>query len=286
MKHLDDLYFWIAEREHIRNRKELGLPRPWTTDPILHEYRFCNVHRDDDTVTRWIHDNWLYPHMFDSNVQYAMIIARMVNHPDTLHELGYPMAWDPDHFMRVLSSRKSMGHKVWTTAYMITGGYSKGGESKEVIIARVLTAAFDKLLKDPIVRGDTLAKAAVKIRSPGIGTFLVGQAIADIKHSDLLIGADDWETWCAVGPGSTAGLNYLHDRPVATSLSDKQFQDEVLAIRELIFSEVGRDIDAQNVQNCLCEFSKYVRTKYYGGAPKSRYTPAKAAELLPPQPSR
>ena len=37
------LLAWIVERESIRRKKERGLPRPWTLDPVLDGYRFCNV---------------------------------------------------------------------------------------------------------------------------------------------------------------------------------------------------------------------------------------------------
>lgn len=274
MKHLEDLLFWIEERESIRIKKELGLPRPWTNDPILHEWRFCNVYREDDVVTRWIHTNWLLPNRNSSGLPFAMVVARMVNRPETLEDLGFPSRWSSTHFIRTIQARKVQKKKVWTNAYMITGGYSEGGESKEVIIARVLDAAYLKLQKEPILVTDTLASACEKIKSPGIGSFLAAQAVADIKFSPWLEKAEDWDTWCAIGPGSTAGLNYLHERPPTKTLTEDQFRAEVNEVRTIIERNSGIIIDAQNVQNCLCEFSKYVRTKYYGGRPKSLYTPA------------
>lgn len=274
MKHLEDLLYWITERESIRVKKELGLPRPWTADTILDQYRFCNVHREDDVVTKWIHENWLRPNANSTTLPFAMVVARMVNRPETLYDMGYPQRWSSTHFIRTIQARKIRKEKVWTQAYMITGGYSEGGETKEVIIARVLDGAYLKMQKNPILKGDTLEKASEKIMSPGIGSFLSAQAIADIKFSPWLLDAEDWMTWCAPGPGSTAGLNYLYERPPTKTLPLVQFRDEVNTIREIVMVETGRQICAQNTQNCLCEFSKYVRTKYYGGRPKSRYTPA------------
>jgi alpha-glutamyl/putrescinyl thymine pyrophosphorylase clade 1 len=40
----------MRERETIRLRRAQGLPRPWTADPILHSYRFCNIKREDDAL--------------------------------------------------------------------------------------------------------------------------------------------------------------------------------------------------------------------------------------------
>ena len=48
----DAFWYWINERHQIYLRKQAD-PKgwPWTSDPILQEYRFCNVFRELDTVT-------------------------------------------------------------------------------------------------------------------------------------------------------------------------------------------------------------------------------------------
>lgn len=277
MNYLDDLMFWVGERERIRRKKEAGIARPWTDDPILHAYRFCNVERERDKVTQWIHGNWLHPNYGDPTVTLAMVIARMINHPETLEELGFPHGgWTTKyvrHFLDTFNRRRDAGLKSWTSAYMITGGYSAGGETKEVIIARVIDRCNGKLHENWIRRGDTLAEAAAKITSPGIGTFLSAQIIADLKFARILEEASDWWTWCAVGPGSTIGLNFLHDREHKKSIPQKQFMTEVNEVRNIL-RDAGVYLDAQNTQNVLCEFHKYVKAKYYGGRLKSTYTPA------------
>jgi hypothetical protein len=274
MKHLPDLKHWVLEREYIRIRKEAGEVRPYTGDVILNEYRFCNVRREDDKVTRWIHRHFLAKGIGHDNLVFATALARMVNLPETLADIGFPVEWAPYSFIEAIAKRKTTGAKVWTSAYMITGGYSAGGEAKEVIIARVLSKLYDQLVANPINKRDTLESADKKLVVPGIGTFLRGQIIADLKMLDMpLQFAPDWDTWCGVGPGSTAGLNYLYDRP-QKAIGETQFRKEVNEVRKIIYAETGMMLCAQNTQNVMCEFSKYVRTKYYGGKPKARYTPA------------
>lgn len=46
-------FAYAREREAIRLRRAKGT-RPLTQDPILAQYRFCNVEREHDTVTRWL----------------------------------------------------------------------------------------------------------------------------------------------------------------------------------------------------------------------------------------
>ncbi len=274
MKYLDDLLYWINERDRMRIRKNEGA-LPYSQDPIMAGTRWCNVRREDDRVTRWIHDNWLSRNTQPDVMTFAMTVARMVNWPDTLEELGFPYDWSPDQFAAVLKGRKGRGDKVWTSAYMITGGYSAGGESKEVIIARVLDGAHKKLFdrKGRITSDDTLESAWYKLQSPGIGSFLAAQIVADLKHAHPLRHAKDWNYWCAVGPGSTKGLNFLHDRPQEYSINQKDFVNEVNEVRDLLRHSAWV-LDAQNVQNCLCEFHKFIKIKYFGGRAKSRYTAA------------
>lgn len=52
MRPYERLCYWVAEREQIRNRNEAGQSAPWTADPILETYRFTNVRRRDDRVSR------------------------------------------------------------------------------------------------------------------------------------------------------------------------------------------------------------------------------------------
>src|SRR5947207_15295340 len=110
---------WINERESIRKKKDAGLPKPWTRDPVLRGFRFCNVHREDDSVTRWLKQTWRDPHANDRLLWHAMMIARSTNWPDTLAECGWPEAWDKRKaiFVAHLRARQARGDKVFTGAY-------------------------------------------------------------------------------------------------------------------------------------------------------------------------
>lgn len=272
MKYLDDLLFWVGERERIRIQRERGDKGPYTHDPVLQTYRFCNVRREDDRVTKWVHRWWLEPNSNNPNVEFAMGIARMVNLPDTLVEIGFPHIWDKTKFIEAIAARKGQGLKCWTSAYMITGGYSAGGEAKEVIIARVLQGLYDNFNTTHgfIASGDSLETMATKLITPGIGSFLSGQIVADIKWLPHHRKAKDWLTWCTPGPGSMLGLSMIYDK-VGYTWSVEEFQSKVWEVREIL-RQSGTELDAQNTQNCLCELSKYIRAKHFGARLKSTYT--------------
>lgn len=259
---------WIREREGIREKKETGQPRPWTTDAILNTYRFCNVRREDDRVTRWIRRNWSRPN--DPNLVLAMAIARLVNWPDTLEKLGYPEDWDPRHFVNTINQRTFSGHKTWSSAYIVsTNG---NAIAKPVYVAQTVL--------DPIAtrcRGQgwptPLQPLYNALRAvPGVGSFIAGQIAADLKN---VIGspwydASDWFTFVVPGPGSRRGLARLIGKPAPYSLNDKQFYEN-FDLAQIAAEEVFPDLCAQDVQNCLCEFDKYMRVKLREGKPRQHY---------------
>lgn len=50
-----DLYWYFAaERQRVFERRTTGQPPPWTDDPILREFKFCNVYRAADRVSQYM----------------------------------------------------------------------------------------------------------------------------------------------------------------------------------------------------------------------------------------
>lgn len=45
---------WCRERESIRMKREVGLPPPWSADPVFQRGRFLNVFREDDKGSKAI----------------------------------------------------------------------------------------------------------------------------------------------------------------------------------------------------------------------------------------
>jgi len=77
---LDRYFYWLHERENIRIRKEeRGDPPPWTDDPILQEFKFCQVFREDDRTTRWFRTHMRDPLQNKPEVLMATIIFRWFN---------------------------------------------------------------------------------------------------------------------------------------------------------------------------------------------------------------
>lgn len=263
------LAYWMLEREVIHTKKERGDSKPWTQDPILQSYRFCNVRREDDTVTKWFAANWRNERYWNEpNFVPAIILGRTINWPDTLDYIGFPHVWSRRYVHACLENLLAKGNKVWTGAYMITAGPT--GVSKAEWVTGNADAYFkdaDRFLKDRT--GWTLEEVWRALQKyPCVGPFIAGQIVADLKYTPILGYAKDWNNWAPVGPGSRRGLNRLHDRHLKFPLTQNAGLSEMLLVR----AELGRsDLCLHDIQNCLCEFDKYMRVKNNEGRPRATY---------------
>lgn len=264
---LGELAYWMRERQKIHDLKMEGVPRPWTKDPILRSFKFCNVKREDDRVTQWFAKNWRNEKYWEEpNFIPAMMLGRTINWPDTLEYIGFPSVWDKDEYCRKLDAYQGKGNKVYTGAYMITAGPT--GIRKNAWV----TGNADYYFKNPPDLDPFSIQKSWEIiinnKYPCVGPFIAGQIIADLKQTMVLCEAKDWFTWAALGPGSARGLNRLHGRKLSNPLTQAYGLKEMLEVKEYL----GRgDLCLQDIQNCLCEFDKWQRVKLGQGKPRSSY---------------
>ena len=277
------LVYFIVEREAVRQCRESGVKGPWTKDPILKEWKFCNVRREDDRVTKWIAKNWRDNHHTEPDLWFAMVVARFINWPETLNYLGFPIPWDRVHFLKAMHDFKASGKKVYTGAYMVRADMDHANkyEYQEEV---VFTPLWDKREYLRPKQGDSLNGFHMTLGMfHGLGSFMAAQVVADMKYVPPLVHAGDWNTFAASGPGSRRGLNRVMGREVDAKWREEEWRLALSRLQnelnpELTCSGVGT-LHAQDIQNCLCEFDKYERVKWNEGQPRSRFRPTK--EPLP-----
>lgn len=278
MSPMERLIYWIKERQSIYVKKEAKERKPWTDCKILQSYRFCNVYREQDTVTKWISDHWRKPYAGHEDLWFAMAVARWVNWPDTLEAIMIEnvLPWDPKAFISTLKELSSQGEKVWTGAYMI--GTQGNAKDKPLFIAEdVLTPLWnnrEKLRPQPT---DTLHQFAQRIIAvKNQGKFMVGQIVADIKYDKLcpLFKAKDWHTFAVSGPGSRRGMNRLLGKPLDGNWNEAIWHSHLMTTRNYINMQIKGiqpALHAQDCQSALCEFDKFERVLWGQGKPRSKY---------------
>lgn len=250
---LHKLVYWIKEREQMRIRKEAGGKWPFSEDPVMANNRYTNVHREDDKVTKWLADNWRKP---NAELTKWTCLARMVNYIPTLEEIDKDSyhEWGTFDIAETLRERVARGEKTWSSAYMITTCGKKMDK-----IDYVVNWVSDKA---PEVSDYTTCGEAFKklITVDGLGSFLAGQIIADLKHvkTSRLATSPDFNSFSVPGPGSLRGLSALYGKTITPPLYANAIWVAWDHVEPLLPPEL-QDLSMQDLQNSFCEFSKYVR---------------------------
>lgn len=279
---LGEFVAFILERERIRAAKESGAQRPWTKDPVLAQYSFCNVRREDDRVTRWVASRIREPFADHPNLWVMLCIARQINWPETLAELvadkrAWPtMAlskWDPEALRYVLLARGARGEQVYTGAYMLNcnwGPHYEGPRDKPAFTAHRVLASVTSgpvgvelaEVMSPRYKNRTCHKVAELLSAGhGWGGFMAAQVVADLKYTRYLQNAEDFMTFALSGPGSRRGLNVVMGAAPDSAWREEDWLGCLLELQAQTVRKMPKlpALHAQDLQNCLCEFYKYTR---------------------------
>lgn len=267
-----ELVAFIKERESIRLKKEAGKPRPWTKDPILDKYRFCNVHREDDRMTRQLRG---IADVQDVNTHVDLwfwwIVARLFNKDQTMAAInGATLSFKPEAMRKALKKQREK-YTIFNAAYIVsTNGVRM--DKVDYLIDRVLTPlwAARKVLR-PLPTYTLAGYHASIMQFDGLGSFIAAQVVADLKYMEPLKSAEDWWTFAASGPGSRRGLNRVCDNPPTQAWKENEWRHELANLGSLVAERLPFQLHDQDLQNCLCEFDKYERARLGEGTPKQIY---------------
>lgn len=243
--------YWILEREKQRKNKESMEMIAGSTDPILKKYHFCNVRREDDRGTKELRAVVLRLVKDKESLPWAYTLARLLNRASSLEtllldgELG-------------LKRRRAEGGKIFHTAYVVS---TCGLKMDKITYINKVADAVLKLPHRTSCEGMYNVLRTVK----GLGSFLAGQIVADLKNDRYLVDAPDKETWSCIGPGSKKGLEFIFS---GLRVTDSAYGEVMAFLCNNLLKDGVKELGLhrQDLQNCLCEFSKYMqyRTNYEG----------------------
>ena len=265
--------YWVKEREKIRDSKLVCKEPPWTDDEILNTYKFCNVRRMDDKVSRWLLLRWYGPHFNHENMVVAVTLARHLNNIPTLSEVGFPVNWCPRKIESLLDERQKAGLRNYSGAYMITARYGRDRppETKQY---QTINRVCQPLVDNPpeIVRDSMQETWKILINYMGFSSFIAGQVVADLRWSMEGSWSDRYD-WSPVGPGSQRGLNRYLGRDIKTKVTEDELNSFISSKLKFMSRRESypEDLESIDIQNTLCEYDKYCRVLFNEGKPKQKY---------------
>lgn len=273
----DRFLYWISERESIRKKREKNLPAPWTDDEILQRYRFCNVRRMDDKVSRWLLTNWYEPYFNHPNILAAVALARFFNKPESLGLIA-PFLFDDEIGWGIIETTLRASKKngpVFNGAYMVRGNSTKSPDKIGTVVDEYVRPLVESSKEGRIVYPESMEKTHSTISCfYGFGSFMAGQVVADLRWAVSGTWLDR-KKWAPIGPGSARGLNRLYGFSPKSSQSKQEFEGMLEDTISLCYKRVPKSIssrcEAIDFQNCLCEFDKYERALGGEGKPKQLY---------------
>ena len=302
-KALQKMLWYMEMRQGMYLRRLAGEPFPWTKDPILRDYRLENVFRELDRVTVWIRENWREPYRKHPNLWLAMALARGINWPDTLAEIGFPERWNPPHVLDVLEKRLARGLKTFTSVYRLQ--HHGEGSKARYLVNRVLTPlwrAVEEGNRPPWEAAEpctleTAHRWLSQFYGFGMPGFLAYEVVTDWRHTRYLRHAPDICTWANPGPGATRGLCRLLEVDLDAKIPVQEqlrYMREVYRwVREHRDRAILPTLEMRDVEHSLCAYDKWCRAHESLRAGKrvtlERFSPPQSprrnlfAETIPPQ---
>ena len=199
-----------------------------------------------------------------------MAMARQINWPPTLAEIGFPEEWNPEHVKNVMRARQIKKEKVYTGAYMLTG--TLGGSKVEQTVDKILTPLYED---QPEIHKHSLEQSWREyLPYKGFAKFISYEVVTDLRHTKHLNEAKDIMTWANPGPGAKRGLNRISGNELNEPIHIKRAVEQMQDLLEYSVEKLEPFVPAlemRDIEHCLCEFDKYERTRLNQGRPRAKY---------------
>jgi alpha-glutamyl/putrescinyl thymine pyrophosphorylase clade 1 len=298
-------YYWrfASERQRAFERRVAGEQWPWTDDPILQKYKFCNVFRAADRVSQYMIRNVCYhdePCSPEDRL-FQIVAFRTFSKIDTWEgiraRLGrYPTLADlaGGGFTNALDSVRAEQGGLYTGAFILCATDAYGRRLKHLNHVELFKHMF--LLDDlgqKILGAESLRQVYDLLHAyPLMGDFMSYQVAIDLNYSALVDFSEN--DFTQAGPGALRGIKKCFEslgdyRPNDVILWMTDNQDREMERLGLPFDGLwGRPLHAIDCQNVFCETDKYCREAVPELASarkriKSKFAPlAKAVDLFFP----
>lgn len=268
--------YWrlAANRQQIFHSRLLGASAPWTDDPILREYKFCNAYRASDRVSQYLIREVIYDgaERAPEDVLLRVVLFRLFSKEATWEGLRRAVGevelatFEADRYAAALEKARADG-PIYTAAFILAAHDAYGEPSKHRNHLRLVEHMLDSGLPRRVARARSLREVyEALIEYPLIGPFMGYQLAIDLNYSELVDFSESEFT--VPGPGALRGLRKVFSdfgglTPVELTMWMVDRQKEELADTSPPWQDLfGRRLQAIDCQNLFCETDKYSRVAF------------------------
>jgi len=272
----DTYWKFAVKRQDVFFSRIEGNHGPWSTDPILNEYKFTNAYRASDRVSQYLIKNVIYPKRWSlEDTVFRILLFKLFNKIETWELLEHQFGevslatFDIDRYDQILENSMSAGGAIYSAAYIIPSGSKKKytGVRKHRFHLLLLDSLIKSKLPKRLRNSSTMEEGFhILLNVESFGRFLAYQFITDLNYSEWLDYSE--AEFVVPGPGALDGI-----RKCFTSLGDYSEPDIIKMMMEdqgihferlgLNFKSLwGRPLQLIDCQNLFCEVDKYSRVAH------------------------
>lgn len=295
--HIYDLYWYFAaERQAMFMKRAAGAPGPWTSDPILATYKFCNVFRASDRVSQYLIRHVAYddPAARPADVLFRIVAFRMFSRSETWAAIEQFLGRQPviddlasGAFQQAVEFAAADQGKLYTGAFILCANQAYGHARKYLNHVALFRHMFiEDGLAEQLMAATSLAEIYTRLHDyPLMGDFMAYQIAIDLNYSAIINFSEN--DFTKAGPGAKRGIAKAFistggqsDESIIMWMVEHQVAE--FARRGLEFGGLwGRPLQAIDCQGLFCELDKYCREAAPGIKSarvriKAKYSPSPA----------
>lgn len=294
---------FVVERHRVWEGRQAGWTRPWTNDPIIQTRKFTNVFRVLDHGSQYVLTDLIDPDLPVADQLARLFLYRHTGRVEVWEHMdlmvGLPTMDNLDDCLDAMKAYRGQTKQIMQATKKHTGGRGYGHQ-KKIGERPVFTSAYlvfpqsaergtDKLesifdLTRRVIPEIAPAFGRASMRqqfdllrgNKGVADFMSMQVLTDWGYTPQC-GRDRENEFVVPGPGARKGAAELGLKP------EEAVEWAFSVVRKLPAPpRLGDRLPTKmDMQNCLCEFSKYARFSR-SPSPQKTYTPAHPGVQLPP----
>jgi alpha-glutamyl/putrescinyl thymine pyrophosphorylase clade 1 len=267
-------WYFAADRQAAFQRRVIGDSPPWTDDPILQVFKFCNVYRAADRVSQYMirevcyHDEPCTPEdrLFQivafrtfSKIETWRTVRTILGRYPTLEDLA------DGSLTKALDHARAANGGLYTGAFILCATDAYGQGLKHLNHVELFRHMF---LADSLSARLLAAQSLREIYNllhayPLMGDFMSYQTSIDLNYASLMDFSEN--DFTQAGPGALRGIRKCFEdlgdyEPADVIHWMVENQEREMARLGLEFGGLwGRPLHAIDCQGLFCETDKYCR---------------------------